>query len=104
VDFIQKHIFPGSLLLSVNRLNHLLSEKGGFVLHSLEDGASDYVRTLRTWRRSFHQKLDQVRALGFDDRFIRKWDYYLCYCEAAFALRNISVVQTVHTRPNNLAL
>lgn len=104
VDFIQKHIFPGSLLLSVNRLNHLLSEKGGFVLHSLEDGASDYVRTLRTWRQSFHQKLDQVRALGFDDRFIRKWDYYLCYCEAAFALRNISVVQTVHTRPNNLSL
>ena len=104
VDFIQKHIFPGSLLLSVNRLNHLLSEHGNFVLHSLEDGASDYVRTLRTWRRSFHQKLDQVRALGFDDRFIRKWDYYLCYCEAAFALRNISVVQTVHTRPNNLSL
>ena len=104
VDFIQKHIFPGSLLLSVNRLNHLLSEKGGFVLHSLEDGASDYVRTLRTWRQSFHQKLAQVRALGFDDRFIRKWDYYLCYCEAAFALRNISVVQTVHTRPNNLSL
>ena len=104
VDFIQKHIFPGSLLLSVNRLNHLLSEKGGFVLHSLEDGAHDYVRTLRTWRQSFHQKLDQVRALGFDDRFVRKWDYYLCYCEAAFALRNISVVQTVHTRPNNLSL
>ncbi len=104
VDFIQKHIFPGSLLLSVNRLNHLLSEKGGFVLHSLEDGGRDYVRTLRTWRQSFHQKLDQVRALGFDDRFIRKWDYYLCYCEAAFALRNISVVQTVHTRPNNFGL
>jgi cyclopropane-fatty-acyl-phospholipid synthase len=62
------------------------------------------VRTLRTWRESFHKKLGQVRALGFDDRFIRKWDYYLCYCEAAFALRNISVVQSVHTRPNNLSL
>ena len=104
IDFIQKHIFPGSLLLSVNRLNQLLSEKGGFVLHSLEDGGRDYVRTLRTWRTSFHQKLAQVRALGFDDRFIRKWEYYLCYCEAAFALRNISVVQTVHTRPNNFGL
>ena len=104
VDFIQKHIFPGSLLLSVNRLNQLLSEKGGFVLHSLEDGGHDYVRTLRSWRTSFHQKLAQVRSLGFDDRFVRKWDYYLCYCEAAFALRNISVVQTVHTRPNNLSL
>ena len=47
---------------------------------------------------------DKVRALGFDDRFIRKWSYYLSYCEAAFALRNISVVHTVHTRPNNLGL
>jgi cyclopropane-fatty-acyl-phospholipid synthase len=103
VDFIQKHIFPGSLLLSVNRVNQLLTERGGFVLHGLEDLGRDYARTLREWRHSFHARLDQVRALGFDDRFIRKWDYYLCYCEAAFALRNISVVQTVHTRPNNLS-
>ncbi len=104
VDFIQKHVFPGSLLLSVNRLNQLLSEKGGFILHHLEDGGHDYVRTLRCWRDGFRARLDEVRQLGFDDRFIRKWDYYLCYCEAAFAHRNISVVQTVHTRPNNLSL
>lgn len=103
VDFIQKHIFPGSLLLSANRLNDLFAREGGFVLHALEDMGRDYARTLRTWRSSFHQKLDRVRALGFDERFIRKWDYYLSYCEAAFALRNISVVQTVHTRPNNLS-
>ena len=104
VDFIQKHIFPGSLLLSLNRLNRLLAERGDFVLHGLEDLGRDYARTLRTWRDRFHAQLEQVRNLGFDDRFVRKWDYYLCYCEAAFALRNISVVQTVHTRPNNLAL
>jgi cyclopropane-fatty-acyl-phospholipid synthase len=104
VDFIQKHIFPGSLLVSVNRLNDLLARHGGFVLHGLEDFGRDYARTLRLWRDSFQRKLDQVRALGFDDRFIRKWHYYLCYCEAAFALRNISVVHTLHTRPNNLSL
>jgi len=103
VDFIQKHIFPGSLLLSVNRLNDLLATRGGFVLHGLDDFGRDYARTLRLWRDSFHARLDRVRALGFDDRFIRKWHYYLCYCEAAFALRNISVVHTVHTRPNNLS-
>ena len=103
VDFIQKHIFPGSLLLSVNRLNDLFAERGGFVLHGLEDMGRDYARTLRTWREQFDGQLDRVRALGFDDRFIRKWHYYLGYCEAAFALRNISVVQTVHTRPNNLS-
>jgi cyclopropane-fatty-acyl-phospholipid synthase len=103
VDFIQKHIFPGSLLLSTNRLNHLLARHGGFVLHGLEDMGRDYARTLRHWRDAFDARLDRVRALGFDDRFIRKWHYYLGYCEAAFALRNISVVQTVHTRPNNLS-
>ena len=103
VDFIQKHVFPGSLLLSVNRVNHLLAAKGGFVLHGLEDLGRDYQRTLVCWRESFHANLRHVRDLGFDDRFVRKWHYYLCYCEAAFALRNISLVQTVHTRPNNLS-
>lgn len=103
VDFIQKHVFPGSLLLSVNRLNQLFAQHGGFVLHGLEDLGRDYARTLAEWRKSFHVRLDRVRSLGFDDRFIRKWDYYLGYCEAAFAMRNISVVQTVHTRPNNLS-
>src|SRR5207249_217469 len=92
VDFIQKHIFPGSLLLSLNRLNDLLTRSGGFVLHAMDDFGPDYARTLRIWRERFTARLDAVRALGFDDRFIRKWTYYLCYCEAAFALRNISVV------------
>lgn len=104
VDFIQKHIFPGSLLLSLNRVNQQLAAQGNFVLHGLEDLGRDYARTLWHWRESFHAQLDQVRALGFNDHFIRKWHYYLCYCETAFALRNISVVQAVYTRPNNLAL
>ena len=103
VDFIQKHIFPGSLLLSVNRVNDSFARQGGFILHGLEDLGRDYARTLLSWRGLFRSRLGEIRALGFDDRFIRKWDYYLCYCEAAFAMRNISVVQTVHTRPNNLS-
>ena len=103
VDFIQKHIFPGSLLLSMNRFNELLARNGGFVLHSLEDMGQDYARTLRTWRETFGHRVGEVTALGFDERFQRKWNYYLSYCETAFALRNISVVQTVHTRPNNLS-
>jgi cyclopropane-fatty-acyl-phospholipid synthase len=104
VDFIQKHIFPGSLLLSPNRLNDLLARAGGFTLHAMDDFGPDYARTLRLWRESFDAKREQVRALGFDERFERKWTYYLCYCEAAFALRNISVVHTLHTRANNLSL
>jgi cyclopropane-fatty-acyl-phospholipid synthase len=104
VDFIQKHVFPGSLLLSLNRMNDLLSRSGGFVVHAVEDFGPDYARTLRLWREKFHARLGEVRQLGFDERFLRKWHYYLCYCEAAFALRNISVVHTLHTRANNPAL
>ena len=104
VDFIQKHIFPGSLLLSLNRVNDLLSREGDLVLHSARDLGADYALTLRRWADAFAQKTEEVRRLGFDERFIRKWGYYLAYCEAAFAMRNISVVQTLHTRPNNLSL
>lgn len=104
VDFIQRHIFPGSLLLSTNRVSTLLAESGGFVLHDLRDMGLDYARTLRSWREAFNVRLDEVRAQGFDERFIRKWRYYLSYCEAAFALRNVSVVQAVYTRANNHAL
>jgi cyclopropane-fatty-acyl-phospholipid synthase len=103
VDFIQKHIFPGSLLLSLNRVNQQLARAGGFMLHHIEDFGQDYARTLRIWHDAFQAKRDQVLALGFDPRFLRKWSYYLCYCEAAFAMRNISVVQTLHTRANNIS-
>ena len=104
VDFIQKHIFPGSLVLSLNRVNDQLARAGGFVVNRVDDFGPDYARTLRLWRDNFLARRDQVRALGFDDRFIRKWTYYLGYCEAAFAMRNISVVHTLHTRANNLSL
>ncbi|MSU72740.1 MAG: class I SAM-dependent methyltransferase [Opitutus sp.] len=104
VDFIQKHIFPGSLLLSLNRVSQLLADAGGFVLHSATDFGPDYARTLRLWHEQFRARRDAVQTLGFDERFLRKWTYYFCYCEAAFAMRNISVVHTVYTRPNNLSL
>ncbi len=101
VDFIQKHIFPGSLLLSVGRVNEAMNRTGNLFLHGLEDMGASYARTLHLWWETFNQKLAEVRAQGFDDRFIRKWNYYLQYCEAAFATRNISVVQAVYTRPHN---
>ncbi len=103
VDFIQKHIFPGSLLLSLNRVNDQMSRAGGLVMHRLEDMGQDYALTLREWAKTFAQRTGEVHALGFDERFVRKWNYYLAYCEAAFAMRNISVVQTLHTRSNNLS-
>lgn len=104
VDFIQKHIFPGSLLLSVARVNHALAATSDLFLHDLTDMGSSYAETLHRWCDTFNAREAEVHALGFDTRFIRKWNYYLQYCEAAFATRNISVVQAIYTRPNNPAL
>lgn len=104
VDWIQRHIFPGSLLLSVGRVNQALNRTGDLFLHALSDHGPSYARTLRLWREAFNSRLDAVRGLGFDERFIRKWNYYLSYCAAAFAMRNISVVQAIYSRPNNLRL
>ena len=101
VDFIQRHVFPGSLLLSIGRINRALEATGDLLLHDLDDMGPYYARTLNVWRENFHRALDAVRAQGFDERFIRKWDYYLAYCEAGFATRHISVVQAVYTRANN---
>ncbi len=104
VDWIQRHIFPGSLLLSVGRINEVLSETGDLFMHDLEDLGADYARTLSMWYDNFNGELSQVRALQFDEPFIRTWNYYLKYCEAGFTMRNISVVQAIYTRPNNSAL
>jgi len=104
VDFIQRHVFPGSLLNSIGRVNQALNKTGDLFLHDLDDMGPYYARTLHVWRDNFHRVLDAVRAQGFDDTFIRKWDYYLAYCEAAFATRHISVVQAIYTRADNETL
>ncbi len=104
VDWIQKHIFPGSLLLSLDRTGEAIRRSGDLWMHDLEDIGLSYAETLRRWRYRFNEQLDEVRRLGFDDYFIRTWSFYLAYCEAAFAWRNISVVQAVWSRPNNRSL
>ncbi len=104
IDWIQKYIFPGSLLLSVGRVNTALHRTGDLFLHHLEDLGASYAKTLHAWWETFNARAEDVRALGFDERFIRQWNYYLQYCEAAFTMRNISVVQAIYTRPNNRAL
>lgn len=104
VDWIQRHIFPGSLLLSVGRINDVLLSTGDLFMHDMEDLGADYARTLSTWHQNFNAVLPEIKALGFDEPFIRTWNYYLKYCEAGFATRNISVVQAIYTRPNNASL
>ena len=104
VDWIQRHIFPGSLLLSVGHVNEVLAETGNLFLHDLEDLGADYAKTLCSWHVNFNRQLVPIRQLGFDEPFIRTWNYYLKYCEAGFNTRNISVVQGIYTRPNNSLL
>ncbi len=104
-DFIQKHIFPGSQLLSHRRVSQALERcKSDLFLHDLEDIGNYYAKTLEIWQTEFESRLEQVHALGFDQIFVRKWQYYLSYCFSAFAMRNITAVQAVYTRPNNLNL
>lgn len=102
VDWIQKHIFPGSLLPSVAVINKAINNTSDLTMVDLKDLGLDYAKTLNIWFEKFNQNLPEVKALGFDDRFIRKWNYYLNYCEAAFEMRNINVMQMVYTRPNNI--
>ena len=102
VDWIQKHIFPGSLLPSVPTLTQSIVKNGGFELYSLKDMGHDYALTLRKWNENFNNNLGEVKKLGMSTKFIRKWNYYFSYCEAAFAQKNISVVQLLYSRPNNL--
>jgi cyclopropane-fatty-acyl-phospholipid synthase len=102
VDWIQKHIFPGSLLPSVGAINNSINRMGDLTMVDLKDIGLDYATTLKLWFNTFNANLANVRSLGFDDRFIRKWNYYLCYCEAAFEMRNINVMHLVYTRPNNI--
>lgn len=103
-DWIQKYIFPGSLLPSVSAVQKAINRTGTLNLFHLEDMTMSYAKTLNIWHRLFNQKKDEILKLGMDEEFIRKWNYYLCYCEAAFNMRNISVVQAVYSRPNNLKL
>ena len=89
-DFIQKFIFPGGFLPTKSALAALIERAGLRVLQRESFGLS-YARTLAEWRRRFHTNWADIAALGFDDRFRRLWDYYLCYCEAGFAEGTIDV-------------
>ncbi|MBF0504752.1 MAG: class I SAM-dependent methyltransferase [Candidatus Omnitrophica bacterium] len=104
IDWIQKHIFPGSLLPSMAVIQRAINRTGDLNLYHFEDITPHYVRTLSIWRDNFNNNLDSIRPLGFNEEFIRKWNYYLSYCQAAFSTRNISVAQAVFSRPNNLTL
>lgn len=101
VDFIKKYIFPGGFLPSNTKLLEKLTRYTQLNLIHLDEIGFHYAHTLRDWRLRFLSRLDEVRAQGYDERFIRMWEYYLCYCEGGFEERSIGTSQLLLAGPDN---
>jgi cyclopropane-fatty-acyl-phospholipid synthase len=104
-DFIQQYVFPGGMLPSKSAFKEYAARAGLRIQDEFAFG-SDYAKTLCIWYESFNGQLDQVSQLGFDEAFVRLWNFYLMYCAAGFSERNIDVVQftLVHDHPSGDSL
>ncbi len=91
-DFIQKYIFPGGFLPSLNHINSIL-DANQLKLDEINSYSSDYAKTLKIWKNNFLKTWDNISPLGFDDYFKRMWEFYLSYCEAGFKAKNIDLIQ-----------
>jgi cyclopropane-fatty-acyl-phospholipid synthase len=101
VDFIKRYIFPGSFIPCVSAIVASAARSTDLRLINLEDQGESYALTLNHWRKRFLAALDQVRAQGYNDEFIRMWEFYLCYCEGGFKEKSISNVQLLLAKPGN---
>lgn len=97
-DWIRRYIFPGSLLPSVEALQKAMTKASSLRLSALDEIGPHYATTLQAWRTRFLSRLVDVRRLGYDEHFVRTWDFYLAYCEAAFRARSLRDVQLVLSR------
>lgn len=98
VDFIQRYVFPGGFLPSINAMTESMTRHTGLVVRDLFDIGNDYARTLHEWRERVLRYWNTQNAQYADERFRRLWVFYLCYCEAGFRARTISTVQLVAER------
>jgi cyclopropane-fatty-acyl-phospholipid synthase len=96
-DFIQQYIFPGGCLPCPREFRREAEAAGLRVVDEFAFG-QDYAETLKRWRERFLAQRAQILQLGFDQRFMHIWEFYLAYCEAAFAMRNIDLVQYTWSR------
>jgi cyclopropane-fatty-acyl-phospholipid synthase len=101
VDFIKRHVFPGSFIPSIAALIASKARSSDLALVHLEDFGSSYARTLEAWRGRFLARHAEVRAQGFDRRFVRLWEFYLAYCEGGFRERSIGVAQLLLAKPGS---
>jgi cyclopropane-fatty-acyl-phospholipid synthase len=95
VDFIQRYIFPGGSLPSVEAMLNAAGTHTTLQIEHLHDIGLDYAQTLNQWHKRFNRDLGFVKKMGFDDTFIRLWQFYLSYCEGGFRERAISTAQIV---------
>ena len=91
-DFIQKYIFPGGFLPSLDYIKKL-AQKNQLGLEKINSYSDDYAKTLQMWKNNFLKTWDNISPLGFDEYFKRMWEFYLCYCEAGFKAKNIDLIQ-----------
>lgn len=101
VDFIKRHVFPGSFIPSISALMAAKTRASDLALIRMEDFGGSYALTLKAWRERFMAKLPQVRSQGFDERFIRLWEFYLSYCEGGFRERSIGVAHLLLAKPGH---
>ena len=99
IDFIKRHVFPGSFIPSVNAMLAAKTRASDLALVALKDFGDSYARTLEAWRKRFMAHLPEVRALGFDEKFTRLWEFYLAYCEGGFRERALGVAHLKLARP-----
>ena len=103
-DWIRKYIFPGGHLPSLHAMVEATGRHTGLGIRTVHDIGRHYAETLRRWRKAFHANLEQVRALGFDERFVRMWELYLATCEGLFASGKLATLQLELARPGTSRL
>lgn len=101
VDFIRAYVFPGGCLPTVGSLHAAAADATDMRMLHTEDITPHYATTLNHWKRKFLGRLDEVRALGYDEHLIRLWNFYLSYCEAAFEERRVHCVQMMFGKPKS---
>jgi cyclopropane-fatty-acyl-phospholipid synthase len=99
MDFIKRHVFPGGFLPSHQVILDDMARHTSLNVLALDEIGPHYARTLREWRHRFEANLETVRKLGYEERFIRLWRYYLCYCEGGFLERTIGTCHLLLARP-----
>ena len=100
-DWIEQYVFPGCLIPSLTALTKAATASSRLTILDVHELGPHYAETLRRWRANVHERLDEVRALGYDRTFERTWDFYLAFCEAGFRLRALRDAQLTLSRPLN---